>query len=247
MRVTVGGAEVATSPAASTVSVVWFLTLVLLVSALFIWALARPAPRERSRRLSSGWSTLGTALVLAYLIGSAQLASRGFLADFSSRPPTMALFLVGFTTTTTVLAFSRVGNRLLATTGVAGLLGFQAFRVPLELLLHRLHNEGLVPAQMTYAGYNFDIVSGLVCGVAGLWGLRAVPPRWVIVGANAVGMLLLLNILTIAVLSLPTPLQRFPTPNTFVTRLPFVWLPAILVQAAWVGHLLMFRKLSRER
>ncbi len=33
--------------------------------------------------------------------------------------------------------------------------------------------------------------------------------------------------------------------NTFVTYFPFVWLPAFLVQAAWFGHLLVFRRLRQ--
>ena len=56
-------------------------------------------------------------------------------------------------------------------------------------------------------------------------------------------------IVTIAVLSTPTPLRMYAhdPANTFVTRLPWVWLPGFLVPAALLGHLLTFRKLARMR
>jgi hypothetical protein len=33
--------------------------------------------------------------------------------------------------------------------------------------------------------------------------------------------------------------------DPFVAHFPFVWLPAFLVQAALLGHLLVFRRLAR--
>jgi hypothetical protein len=64
------------------------------------------------------------------------------------------------------------------------------------------------------------------------------------------GLALLINVMTIAILS--TPLFRWygsdPSRlNTFVTYPPYVWLPAILVTAALAGHLLVWRKLAAGR
>jgi hypothetical protein len=67
-----------------------------------------------------------------------------------------------------------------------------------------------------------------------------VPPR------NVMGSLLLLNIVTIAVVS--TPIVGLFGPdllNTWVMFPPFVWLPAVMVLMAVVGHLLVARKLRR--
>ena len=53
---------------------------------------------------------------------------------------------------------------------------------------------------------------------------------------------LLLNILTVAVLS--TPRFRYfgdDQLNVWVTYPPFVWLPAVMVVAALAGHLVVFR------
>ena len=60
------------------------------------------------------------------------------------------------------------------------------------------------------------------------------------------GLALLIAIVTIAILSSPVPFRTFDAgpANTYVTGFPGVWLPAVLVQAALLGHLLVFRRLS---
>jgi len=101
-----------------------------------------------------------------------------------------------------------------------------------------------MPVQMSYSGRNFDIVTGitaLVVAAALRWGLA---PRWLAGAWNVLGLALLLNIVTIAILSTP----RFAffgqdRLNVWVTYPPFVWLPAVMVLAALAGHLLVFRAL----
>ena len=62
---------------------------------------------------------------------------------------------------------------------------------------------------------------------------------------NLCGLALLINIVTIAVLSMPTPLRVFMhgPANTIVAELPFVWIPCVMVQAALFVHILVFRAL----
>ena len=68
-------------------------------------------------------------------------------------------------------------------------------------------------------------------------------------GADFSGLALLANIVIVSVLSAPVPFRVFMNEpaSVFVTTVPYVWLPAILVQAAWFGHLLVFRNLWRYR
>jgi hypothetical protein len=159
------------------------------------------------------------------------------------------LFAGGFTIATAVVAFSPLGTRLVRGSRIGWLIGFQSFRIPVELWLHTLYQEGVVPVQMTYEGRNYDIVSGILALVLFLWAIRRQPPRWAIWTFNIVGLALLVNIVAIAMLSAPTPLRRFfnEPANTFVADVPYVWLPAFLVQAAWFGHLLVFRWLRQPR
>jgi len=98
---------------------------------------------------------------------------------------------------------------------------------------------------MTFEGRNWDILTGISAVPVAWLAARGRIPRGGILAWNLLGVGLLVNIVTIAMLSMPTALQRFTTPNTFVTGAPYVWLPTFLVQAAWFGHLLVFRRLAQ--
>ena len=190
---------------------------------------------------------LSFALVAsAWLLLSAILGLSGFLQDFTALPPRALALLVPTLALPCWLAFSRAGARLASVTPLALLVGFQAFRLPLELVMHRAAVEGTMPPQMTYTGSNFDIVTGATALVIGVAALYRPLPRWLLLGWNTLGSGLLLAILVIAVASLPT-FHAFGTEpqrlNTWVTYFPFVWLPAGLVSSALLGHLLLWRRL----
>jgi len=107
----------------------------------------------------------------------------------------------------------------------------------------------LVPVQMTFEGRNWDIVSGVSAAAVAWLAARRQAPRWLVLLWNCVGLALLLNIVVIAVLSMPTPLRRFHNEpvNSFIAYFPYIWLPTFLVQLALFGHLLVFRWLRQAR
>jgi len=124
------------------------------------------------------------------------------------------------------------------------LIGFQVFRFPLELMMYRAMLEGLMPPQMSFDGFNFDIVTGLCAGAIALVGTWVELPRWVYWAFNVLGATLLVVVVTIAIVSIPTFALFGPDRvNTWVFGFPYVYLPAVMVQWALLGHLLVFRKL----
>jgi hypothetical protein len=173
----------------------------------------------------------------------------GLVRDFQRWPPPMFVLLLASVVITVVAAFSRVGSRLVAEAGVVWLIGIQAFRIAVEVFLDWGHRAHLVPIQMTFEGRNWDIVSGVsAAGVAWL-ARRRHAPRWLILVWNCVAAALLLNIVVIAMLSMPTLLRRFQNEpaNSFIAYFPYIWLPTFLVQLALFGHLLVFRWLREAR
>ena len=105
-----------------------------------------------------------------------------------------------------------------------------------------------MPPQMSFEGLNFDIVSGLSAGVIALMGAWVTLPRWVYWAFNVMGTALLAVIVTIAIVSIPTFALFGPDrTNTWVFGFPYLYLPAVMVQWALVGHLLVFRKLCMTR
>ena len=159
-------------------------------------------------------------------------------------PPPFGLLVLAIIVLAFALAFTRFGRRLAQFVPLWALVAVQAFRLPLELAMHGLYEHGIMPGQMTYTGGNFDIVTGTTAilvawAVAGGRGGRKLVGAW-----NVMGLALLINVVTIAILS--TPVFRYfgdEHLNVFVTDTPFVWLPAVMVLAALSGHLLIFRAL----
>ena len=185
--------------------------------------------------------------VLAWLLITAIVAASGVLRRFDATPPPFALLALAVGVVGIAVPCSPLGTLLVRGLPLWALVGFQVFRFPLELLMHQTYVEGLMPVQMSYSGQNYDIVSGITAGALALWLGRRRAPRWVVATWNVLGFLLLVNIVTVAVVS--TPLFRWfgsERLNTFVTYPPFVWLPAVLVVGALMGHILVWRWLSAK-
>lgn len=161
------------------------------------------------------------------------------------RPPAMMVVFAGIVALAIGLARSRAGESLARGLPLSVLVGFQAFRLPLELAMHRAFTEGLMPEQMSYSGLNFDIVTGATAAVLAAALFLANVPLWIVTLWNWLGLGLLANIMMVAALSTPT-FAYFGQDrlNVWVFFLPYVMLPAVMVLAALAGHLVVFRALS---
>jgi hypothetical protein len=212
-------------------------TLAVVVVTLVGLAIWRTSDKRRA---------LGFAVAaVAWFAFSAALGLSGFLTHFEGFPPRLLVLLVPTLVLPFALGFSRTGTAL-AGAPLAALVGFHAFRLPLELVMHQAMLDGAMPEQMTYTGSNFDIVTGATALVVAALAARDLAPRWLLVAWNSLGSLLLITILLIAVVSLPAFGAFGHTPerlNTWVAYFPFVWLPAGLVSAAILGHVLLWRRL----
>lgn len=225
-----------------------FAILALLLGAAFptglFWAMRRLGSPPGAALRTAVLGAVGTAAWMAVTLAA---AARGLLAFGPVPPPFALLFLVTVAGTATV-GFSRVGKRLATGLPLAALVGVQGFRLPLELAMHRAYVEGVMPVQMSFSGLNFDILTGLgAILVAALLPMDRMPLRGVWIW-NCVGSVLLLNVVTIAWLSAPTPLRIFVNEpaNVWITQPPFVWLPAVMVAFALLGHILVFRRLRAD-
>lgn len=189
------------------------------------------------------------AIALALWLGATgALAASGVLARFDARPPRLFLVVVPSLLLPLWLTFSGVTGRLLAVTPPAWLVGAQAFRVGVEGLLWLLALHGALAPELTFHGRNVDIVTGLTAPLVAwaCFGGRRWRPRLAIAW-NVLGLILVLNVVTVGMLSAPTPFRRIVTtpPNTIVVRFPTVWLVSLLVPLAFTLHGLSLRQLLR--
>lgn len=179
--------------------------------------------------------------ILIWMVVAAGLAQSGVLSRFNSLPPPIGLFLVSGLIGTVILSRSHwVSHLVELPLGI--LIGFEAFRIIVELLIHKAFAIGLAPIQMTWSGYNFDIVTAVTALLLAFWARSM--PNWVVIIWNWLGLVLLTVVVGIAGVSFPTRFQLMRPDNDWVASFPYVWLPSILVPAALLGHLVIFRKLS---
>ena len=209
------------------------------------WALRRvhrqlefPEDRSKKQLLRVGLVAIGWLLLTGVLAGI------GFYKDFTGMPPRFFANIVVPLALVLWVTFSKGLRELLPHVPPQWLVYAQAFRIPVEIFLWLLFLDGVAPVQMSYEGLNMDVFSGILALPAGWWiAKRKRGWRKVLFAYNVVGMLLLLNILVIAVLSAPLPIRVFMNEpaNTFVTGLPWVYLPALLVVMAYTLHIFSWR------
>lgn len=205
-------------------------------------ALVRVGERQAGVRFVAG-ATLWVGL-------TGLLALSGRLADVDARPPLLAILMPAVIVIGLLLGRSRAAGSLASQMGLPALVGLQAFRLPLEITMHHAGSVGLMPVELSWSGYNFDVVSGAlavaVVVVAGVGvGVRPLVWLW-----NVVGILALVAIVVIAVASSPMLRAFGDDPahvNWWVTRVPYVWLPAVLVVVAIAGHVVVTRALILSR
>ena len=188
------------------------------------------------------------AIAIAWLAFTGLLAGGGLLRNYDALPPPMLRVFGPGLVLAALAAFSPFGARLADGLGWGALIGFQVFRVPVELMLSALYASGKIPVQMTFHGFNYDIATGISAPIVAWLAMRGYAGSKTILVWNVAGLALLANIVTIAVLSMPGRFQVFSNgpANTIVFGWPFIWLPTWLVLAAWFGHLLVFRKVLRD-
>lgn len=213
-----------------------FVVLPILMVGIGLWAVRRVAPEQ---------FVLSTAVVTGWMALWGVLAAVGVLGRFELRPSPMAILIVCTLLAGFWLGFSGLAGRLADGLPLWVLVLVQGFRLPLELLMHQAAVERVMPNALSYTGYNLDIVTG-ASALFVAYALRRGAPRAVAVIWSCYGCLCLLAIAVIAVLSSPMVAYFGPHElNVWVTRLPFVWLPSVLVAFALAGHIVVFRKLRR--
>lgn len=165
----------------------------------------------------------------------------GMASRFEMFPINMAPVLIVPFIAIIVFVFSKRTLSVLSALPAKAIVQLQVFRVFVELLLWALFVENLLPVQMTFEGRNWDILSGLTAPLAALFLSKS---KWGLAIWNVVCLGLLINIVTVAILSMPTDLRVFNNEpaNTIVAEFPFILLPGMLVPLAYGLSLLSLRQ-----
>ena len=124
---------------------------------------------------------------------------------------------------------------------------FHSIRIPVEIVLALLFYYGLVSVYMTFEGTNFDIFSGATAAFMAYFSYRKAGSRKTLLLVwNIICLFLLLNVVTAAVLTLPSPFQMISLEQDAfaVLHFPFNLLPTVIVPLVLFAHLVAIRRLT---
>lgn len=224
---------------------VGFTVITLVYYPIFFYLLyqglaATSFPVDKQRRIFRN-----TVIVfVSWLVITGILSTNGFFTDFSNFPPPFAILIV-VPLGLIIWATSRKDfKEIIARIPMHRIVYLQSFRIFVEILLWALLLQKLLPIQMSFEGRNYDILAGLTALAVGTLIIKGkISSRGIIIW-NIASLALLINIVTIAILSTPTPLRVFMNEpaNTIVTKFPIVWLPAVLVPLAYGLHIISIKQ-----
>jgi hypothetical protein len=191
-----------------------------------------------------------TIITIVWLAVTGLLAYKDFFADTSGMPPRFVLAVAPAIFLIIALLISRKGHTFTDNLDLRKLTLLHIVRVPVEITLYWLAAEKAVPELMTFAGRNFDIVSGITVPIIYFvcFNGSQVKNRGLLLAWNFICLGLLLNIVINAVLSAPFSFQQFAPdqPNIAVLYFPFVWLPSFIVMVVLLSHLVAIRRLLKR-
>lgn len=220
-------------------SVSLFVAICLAIVLLFLGATAYCFSKQ-----ASTWRKLtvlaGTSSAYGLLI--AAIVNTGWLDRFFI--PLGPLFIGGTVLLAVMVGITTIGRDLSMNISVGALVGFQSFRLPLEIVLHDWASSKTIPETMTWTGSNWDILTGLFALMVCFFVHQR---RWLAWTFNLVGIALLVNVARVAVLSSPVPFGwHVEPPLELILYLPYAYIVPICVGGAAMGHVLLTRKLLQS-
>ena len=222
-------------------SPLWLAILFALTTALTLFAFLMAVRQSMPKRV---FPALTGLLIWLFLIGL--LASQDFFLNLNARPPRLPLAVGLPTLLILVLCISQGGRRFLDALSLPAITYLNSVRVLVEIVLYGLFIHHQIPQLITFEGRNFDIIAGLTAPVIAYFSFNrpVLSTRWLLVW-NVLALLLLANVVTHALLSVPSPFQQlaFEQPNVAILKFPYIWLPGFVVPTVLLGHLVAIRRL----
>jgi hypothetical protein len=210
--------------------------LVLCVLGLAITGLKRSHCRSTTYFVLFGWFLIPTLLAYA-----------GITQAWELRPPAMLLLMALQSALIPYLVFKTpIGRNLATALPQSALLGIQIIRFPLEVIMAAMACHQLLPLEMTFLGWNFDIFTGIVALPLAIWvAFRGeIKSRLPILIFNVLGLTFATWAAGMGVLSTPSPahLLDLSMDNRYIAHFPWIGLPFVILPMAFIAHLVSIQK-----
>ena len=188
-------------------------------------------------------------ILLLWLLLTGILSFKKVFQDTNAVPPRLMLVIAPALVVIILLLVTKNGRRFTDSLEQKKLTLVHLVRIPVEITLYLLAAHKLVPALMTFAGRNFDILSGITAPIVYFVCFRnsQLKNKGLLLVWNFICLGLLLNIVINALLSAPFPFQQFAfdQPNVAILYFPFTWLPCFIVVIVLYCHLAAIRRLVK--
>lgn len=220
------------------ISIVFILTNFLTIGFLF-YAIRQTIINTLPAKILIGFISF-------WIFFTSTAAVGGFYVNSEAIPPRVFIFGVLPFILVIILFFIFFRKNFIEKLPIKTLVLLSIIRIPVEFVIFRLYQNGLMPEIMTFAGRNFDILSGISAPIIFWLAFRNDRiNRTVLLIWNTIALVLLINIVITAALAIPSPFQQiaFEQPNRAVMYFPFIWLPAVVVPIVFFSHLIIYWKL----
>lgn len=218
-----------------------YVTIIFIVTVLLTcWLFLKAVKQKRKAAL----------IIIAWLAVTGLPAGLGYFLNTTTLPPRFLLAIVPAFISVILLIITNKGMQFTSHVNLRYITILHVVRIPVELVLYWLFLCKAVPELMTFAGRNFDILSGITAPfmVALCFKGMHITNKKLLLVWNIICLVLLLNIVFNAVLAAPFVFQQFAfdQPNIAVLYFPFVWLPACIVMLVLYSHLAAIRLLTMK-
>src|SRR6476646_5977608 len=144
------------------------------------------------------------------MVAQAILKFKCFYLDSNIFPPRFMFTIIPPIIVMILLFTTKKGKLWIAGLNIKWLTWIHIVRIPVELVLYLLAFHQLIPYLMTFEGRNFDILSGLSTPFIYYYTLKNNRSnKKLLLFWNVVCLALLINIVVLAILSAPSPYQKF--------------------------------------
>lgn len=210
---------------------------------LFCWTIKNASLKSISVKTNKVF----TVLTLWLIIQAVLSLNNFYNSDTNILPPKIAVFGILPTILTILFLFTTSnGKHFIDSLPLQNLTYVNTVRIFVEIVLYCLFLNKAIPELMTFAGRNFDIIAGITAPFIAFWGIskQKLNAQFILIW-NFISLGLLINIVIIAILSVPSPLQKlaFDQPNIAILNFPFSRLPTFIVPIVLFGHLASIRQL----
>jgi len=198
---------------------------------------------------AASWSKTVTAIIAGWIILQSILSLSGFYLVSDTVPPRFALLPGPPVLFIICLFLTKKGRRFIDSLNIRWLTILHSIRIPVEMILFGLFLHKLIPQIMTFEGRNLDIISGITAPIVYYFAfIRQRLSNRVLLFWNIICLALLINIVTIAILSAPFSFQQFAfdQPAIGILHFPFICLPCCIVPLVLLSHLASIRQLVLE-